>query len=93
MKVSREQFVANRTRILEAASRLFREKGFDGVGLNAVMQAAGLAQGAFYSHFRSKDELVAHACAHALAQSDESWRTAPARRTGSPASTSVTTTA
>jgi TetR/AcrR family transcriptional regulator, transcriptional repressor for nem operon len=77
MKVSREQFAANRSKILEAASRLFREKGFDGAGLDAVMQAAGLTHGAFYSHFKSKDELVAHACAHALAHTDESWRTAP----------------
>ncbi len=78
MKVSREQFAANRIEMLGAASRLFREKGFDGVGLDAVMKAAGLTHGAFYSHFRSKDDLVAQACAYALAGSDESWRRATA---------------
>jgi TetR/AcrR family transcriptional repressor of nem operon len=80
MRVSREQFAANRVRILEAASRLFRENGIDGIGLDAVMKAAGLTHGAFYSHFKSKDDLVTHACAYALAQSDESWRTAAAPR-------------
>jgi len=78
MKVSRQQFAANRARILEAAARLFREKGIDGVGLDAVMRAAGLTHGAFYSHFGSKDELVAEACTQALAGADASWRTAEA---------------
>ena len=58
MKSGRGRFAANRIEILGAASRLCREKGFDGVGLDAVMKAAGLTHGAFYSHFRSKDDLV-----------------------------------
>jgi TetR/AcrR family transcriptional repressor of nem operon len=73
MKVSREQVAENRRRILAAASKLFRENGFDGVGVDAVMQSAGLTHGAFYGHFESKEDLVAHACAHALADTDESW--------------------
>jgi TetR/AcrR family transcriptional repressor of nem operon len=74
VKVSREQVAENRRRILTAASKLFREKGFDGVGVDAVMQSAGLTHGAFYGHFQSKEDLVAHACSHALADTDESWR-------------------
>jgi TetR/AcrR family transcriptional repressor of nem operon len=77
MKISREQFAENRIKILDAASKLFREQGIDGVGLDAIMKAAGLTHGAFYSHFKSKDELVACACAHALGRADESWRAAP----------------
>lgn len=40
MKISREQMAENRQRILEVASRLFREKGFEAVGVAEVMKAA-----------------------------------------------------
>ncbi|TJW05620.1 MAG: TetR/AcrR family transcriptional regulator [Mesorhizobium sp.] len=67
MKVSREQMAENRRRILDAASRLFRDKGFDAVSVAEVMKAAGLTHGGFYGHFSSKDDLVAQALAHVLA--------------------------
>ena len=63
MKVSREQVEANRTRILEAASRLFRERGFESVTVAEVMQAAGLTHGGFYGYFKSKDDLIAQTLA------------------------------
>ena len=68
MRVSREQAAANRQRIVEAAARLFRECGFDGVGVDAIMKAAGLTHGGFYGHFDSKDDLAAEAVARALAR-------------------------
>src|SRR5262245_28093262 len=77
MKVSREQVAQNRRRILDAASRLFRERGFDGVGVDTVMKDAGLTHGAFYGHFDSKEELIAHACAHALSETNDRWKDAP----------------
>lgn len=66
MKVSREQMVENRSRILSRAARLFREKGFDAVSVAEVMKAAGLTHGGFYGHFGSKDDLIAQTMAHAL---------------------------
>ena len=63
MKVSREQVAENRSRILEAAGRLFRERGFDGVSVAEVMRAAGLTHGGFYGYFGSKDDLIAHTLA------------------------------
>jgi TetR/AcrR family transcriptional repressor of nem operon len=66
MKVSREQMAENRQRILEVASRLFREKGFEAVGVAEVMKALGLTHGGFYGHFSSKDDLIVQALAHAL---------------------------
>lgn len=66
MKVSREQMAENRVRILDAASRLFREKGFEAVTVANVMKAAGLTHGGFYGHFESKDDLVAQTLAHSL---------------------------
>lgn len=58
----------NRCRILEAASRLFRAKGFEAVSVAEVMKAAGLTHGGFYGHFGSKDDLVAQTIDHVLAQ-------------------------
>ena len=69
MKVSREQMAENRHRILDAASRLFRQKGFDAVSVAEVMKAAGLTHGGFYGHFGSKDDLAAEAVTRALERS------------------------
>ena len=57
-------------RILSEAARLFRERGFDGVGIADIMKAAGLTHGAFYAHFPSKDALEAEAVERAFTQSD-----------------------
>jgi TetR/AcrR family transcriptional regulator, transcriptional repressor for nem operon len=65
MRVTREQMAQNRSLILTEAGRLFREKGFDAVSVADVMRAAGLTHGAFYGHFRSKDDLIAQAIGHA----------------------------
>jgi TetR/AcrR family transcriptional regulator, transcriptional repressor for nem operon len=66
MKVSREQMAENRRRILDVASRQFRDKGFDAVSVAEVMKAAGLTHGGFYGHFSSKDDLIAQTLAHVL---------------------------
>lgn len=74
MRVTRAQAEENRRKVIEVASRLFRERGFDGVGLNEVMAAAGLTHGAFYKQFASKDALIAEACEYALDQGAEHWK-------------------
>src|ERR1700732_1728317 len=71
MRVTREQAAENRERIVAAASRLFREKGFDGIGLDAIMDGVGLTHGGFYRHFRSKEALAAEAVSRGLAASTE----------------------
>jgi TetR/AcrR family transcriptional repressor of nem operon len=68
MKVSREKAEENRQNVIETSSRLFREKGFDGVGVSTLMQAAGLTHGGFYKQFKSKDDLIAQATQVALDQ-------------------------
>ena len=73
MKVTRAQAEENRRKVVQAAGRLFREHGFDGVGLNEVMGAAGLTHGGFYKQFASKEDLVAEACERALADSVDKW--------------------
>lgn len=64
MKVSREQVAENRQKILDAASRLFRDRGYDDVTVAEVMAAAGLTHGGFYGHFASKEELFAETLAY-----------------------------
>src|SRR5581483_3165954 len=66
MKVTREQMAEHRRKILAAASRLFRERGFEAVTVAEVMQAAGLTHGGFYGHFKSKDALIAATLADVL---------------------------
>ena len=46
-----------RAEILDHAGRLFRLRGYAGTNIDDVMLAAGLTRGAFYTHFKSKDEL------------------------------------
>ena len=73
-RVSRAQAEANHEAIESAASRLFRERGLAGVTVADVMAEAGLTHGGFYTHYRSKDDLAASACAAAFAFAAEKWR-------------------
>lgn len=66
MRVSREQAAENREKIITIAAQLFREKGFDGIGVADLMKAAGLTHGGFYGHFNSKEDLMAKACERAV---------------------------
>ena len=52
---------ATRGRILEEASRRFREEGIAAVGVANLMSGIGLTQGGFYNHFESKDDLAREA--------------------------------
>lgn len=65
-KVSKEQAGRNRRAVVEAASRLLRAKGLDGVGVRELMMTAGLTQGAFSRQFASKEALAAEAYALAF---------------------------
>lgn len=64
MKVNKETSTANREALLEAAGKLFRLHGIDGVGVAQLCNAAGLTHGALYSHFGSKEALAAEAFLH-----------------------------
>lgn len=73
MRVSRIQAEKNRQAVIDVASRLFREHGFDGIGLKDLMKGAGLTQGAFYKQFASKDDLAAQASSRALESAFRRW--------------------
>src|SRR5271156_965753 len=67
VKVSKDRVAEHRTRIMTAAARLFRRRGFDDVTVAEVMKEAGLTHGAFYGHFPSKEALIAGAIEWVLA--------------------------
>ncbi|WP_329473901.1 TetR/AcrR family transcriptional regulator [Streptomyces sp. NBC_01723] len=66
-RVSQAQAEENRRRVVDTASRLFREQGTQ-VSVADLMKAAGLTHGAFYKQFASKEALVGEATAHAFAE-------------------------
>jgi TetR/AcrR family transcriptional regulator, transcriptional repressor for nem operon len=84
MKVTRAQSEENRQAVINTASRLFRERGFDGIGLNDLMNAAGLTHGGFYKKFKSKEDLAMQASTRALDKSRVKWSRVIARAKGKP---------
>ena len=58
-RLSREQSQAQtRERLLEAARRLFVQRGFGGTSIRDIAEEAGYSQGAFYSNFPDKEALL-----------------------------------
>ncbi|EYS97406.1 TetR family transcriptional regulator [Cupriavidus sp. SK-4] len=81
-RASREQTDKNREAIEQASSRLFRERGLNGVSVAELMADAGLTHGGFYGHFASKDALAAQACKRAFEESTARWERRLARADG-----------
>lgn len=73
-RVSRKQADLNRETIVDAATRLFRERGLHGISVVEVMAAAGLTHGGFYGHFESREALAQEASARAFKQAAQSWQ-------------------
>jgi TetR/AcrR family transcriptional regulator, transcriptional repressor for nem operon len=73
---------ATRQRIIETAGHRFKQDGIDGSGVATLMADAGLTNGAFYAHFSSKDDLIAHVVADQLDTQAESFRALPPGRAG-----------
>ena len=73
-RVSRKQADLNREIIVDAATRLFRERGLHGISVVDVMAAAGLTHGGFYGHFESKEALAKEASERAFKEVGTRWR-------------------
>lgn len=69
MPLSKEHKKKSRDKILESASALFSQHGFDGVSIEDVMKKAGMTRGAFYAHFDSKEDLYANTIRYVSEQS------------------------
>jgi TetR/AcrR family transcriptional repressor of nem operon len=67
---------STRQRIIEVASAQFRAHGVAAAGLAAIMNEAGLTNGAFYAHFKSKEDLVQAVLCNALSRREQTLRTA-----------------
>ncbi|MEO1130781.1 MAG: TetR/AcrR family transcriptional regulator [Planctomycetota bacterium] len=64
-----------REQLVEAATRVFGQEGFNASGIDRVLREAGVARQTLYHHFRSKDDLIVAA----LRRGDERFRTSLAR--------------
>jgi AcrR family transcriptional regulator len=67
---------ATRQRIIDVASAQFREHGVAAVGLAGIMTDAGLTNGAFYTHFECKEDLVRAVLLNAQSGREKTLRTA-----------------
>lgn len=69
MPYSQEHKQRSREKILVSASRLFPRLGYEAVSIDTLMDDAGLTRGAFYNHFRNKEEVYSEAIAYAALRS------------------------
>jgi AcrR family transcriptional regulator len=53
-----QQRLRNRTKLIQAAEKVFAERGIPGASLDEIAAQAGLTKGAVYSNFASKEELI-----------------------------------
>ncbi len=56
--------MGRRQDLIDTALRLFYEHGIHAIGINQVLQEAGVAKQTLYNHFESKDSLVEAAVEH-----------------------------
>ncbi|ACM35466.1 MULTISPECIES: TetR/AcrR family transcriptional regulator [Rhizobium/Agrobacterium group] len=56
MRYSTEHKEQTRAKVVLAAGQAFRKEGYGGAGIDALTKAAGVTNGAFYGHFKSKGE-------------------------------------
>ena len=68
MRVSQAEKEKSRTRIIDSAARLLRERGVEGASVADVMSDAGLTHGGFYRHFDTKEAMVCAALDSAFDQ-------------------------
>ena len=47
-----------RKKILDTASRLFYQQGYNATGINQIIEEAGVAKASLYEHFKSKEDLL-----------------------------------
>ena len=71
-----------RQHIIDVASRQFRGNGVAAVGLAGIMSDAGLTNGAFYTHFDSKEDLVRAVLLNGLDRREQRLRTVAADNAG-----------
>jgi TetR/AcrR family transcriptional regulator, transcriptional repressor for nem operon len=74
MRYSKDHKTETRRRIVQNASRRFRDEGVEAVGVASLMSGVGLTVGGFYAHFESKEALIAEACSAGFAETTARFR-------------------
>jgi len=74
----------SKTRLLDAALRLIRTKGYEATSVDEVCESAGLTKGSFFHHFGSKEELAVAAAGHFAERAEGAFSEAPYRRLDDP---------
>jgi AcrR family transcriptional regulator len=82
MRYGKDHKQATRQRIVDAAGRRFKQDGIEGAGVASLMSDAGLTNGAFYGHFKSKEDLVANVLADQLRTQRVGFDAQPSGRAG-----------
>jgi TetR/AcrR family transcriptional repressor of nem operon len=80
MRVSKQKAAENRQQIVEAATRLFKERGIGATGVDSITRAAGLTHGAVYSQFGSKEAIAVDSIRLALRGSKQAWLRVAAKK-------------
>jgi TetR/AcrR family transcriptional repressor of nem operon len=57
----------NKARLIEATLKLMALKGYEAVGINTLLEQAGVSKSNFYYHFKSKEQLFLTALDHLCA--------------------------
>ena len=73
-----------RIRLLDAAMQVIRAKGYSATTVDDICREAGLTKGAFFHHFKSKEDLAVAAAAHFAQMADGLFGTAPYREAADP---------
>jgi TetR/AcrR family transcriptional repressor of nem operon len=74
----------SKTRILDAAVRVIRTKGYSATRVEDICDVAGLTKGGFFHHFKSKEELAIAAVEHFSEKAESQFAHAPYRKLGDP---------
>ena len=73
-----------RTRLLDAAMQVIRAQGYSATTVDDICRAAGLTKGAFFHHFKSKEDLAVAAAAHFSQMAERLFGAAPYRELADP---------
>jgi TetR/AcrR family transcriptional regulator, transcriptional repressor for nem operon len=73
-----------RTRLLDAAMEVIRAQGYSGTTVDDICRAAGLTKGAFFHHFKSKEDLAIGAARHFSEMAERLFSAAPYRTLADP---------
>jgi TetR/AcrR family transcriptional repressor of nem operon len=64
MKATMSSHTDTKTKLLDASMSVIRAKGYSATTVDDICQAAGVTKGAFFHHFKSKEDLAVAAAEH-----------------------------